>query len=111
MGATMEMRNKFNARPLVHDGIRFASHAEAKRYFQLCFLRKIGALDELVVHPAFDLHVSGHRIGRYVADFSYRRDGRIVVEDVKSRPTMTALYRWKKRHLKAELGLEVTEVF
>lgn len=103
--------NKFNAKTLVHDGVRFASHAEAKRYFQLCFLRKIGALDELVVHPVFPLHVNGRLLGKYIADFSYRWDGRLVVEDVKSKPTMTPLYRWKRKHLKAELGLEVTEVF
>jgi hypothetical protein len=47
-----------------------------------------------------------------VADFRYRQgpQGILVVEDVKSKPTMTAIYRWKKRHMLAQYGIQITEV-
>jgi hypothetical protein len=50
-------------------------------------------------------------IGYCCADFRYcRRDGEIVVEDVKSEPTKTPLYRWKKKHVEAQYRITVREI-
>ena len=49
--------------------------------------------------------------GTYSPDFQYQVDGELVVEDVKGRATLTTLYRWKKRHMMAEHGIEVREVY
>ncbi len=54
--------------------------------------------------------MNGVIVCRYVADFVYIRDGRRVIEDVKSSFTkMLPVYRLKKRLL-AAVGLEINEV-
>ena len=48
---------------------------------------------------------------RYRADFTYReRDGRLVVEDVKSKPTRTREYLIKRKLMKERRGIDITEV-
>jgi hypothetical protein len=115
--------HKYRAQPTVSDGIRFASKAESRRYQELKLLEKAGEIKELELQPKFPLSVpwyQGHNnavIGTYLADFRYFRRSRQkgygtawkhVVEDVKG--FKTPLYRWKKKHVEAQYGLEITEV-
>jgi hypothetical protein len=59
----------------------------------------------------FPVKVNGVIVCRYVADFVFIRDGRRVVEDVKSAFTKTLpMYRLKKRLVRAALGIEISEV-
>lgn len=103
---------KYRAIPTSVDNILFASRREANRYFELKVLQKAGEISDLVCHPSFPLVVKGTKVSTYVADFSYRnRNGELVVEDVKSKPTMTPTYRLKKRLLQALEGITVREVF
>ena len=46
----------------------------------------------------------------YIADFSYREDGKLVIEDTKSEATKTPLYRLKKRLVAEKYGIEIKEV-
>jgi len=100
------------------DGIKFDSKAEAKRYQSLKLLLLAGEITDLEMHPKYALHVSDYEtgepvlIGRYIGDFSYfTKDGEFVLEDVKSPITRKhPLYRWKKKHVKAEYGVEIVEV-
>lgn len=69
----------------------FDSQAEADRYMELRCMEKAGLIIHLECHPHFDLipsqKVPGQqtfRPHRYTADFSYYRDGELIVEDVKS---------------------------
>lgn len=87
----------------------FPSRKEARRYEDLLLMQKAGAISGLVTHPRFPLTAAGAHIGDYIADFQYYERGQRVVEDVKSPPTRTALYRWKIKHLKAQYGIEVRE--
>lgn len=105
--------NKFGARRTQVDGIWFDSGAEADRYATLKLLERGGEIRDLALQPAFDLHApGGGLVGQYRADFAYTRtaDGARVVEDVKSKPTITALFRWKKKHMLAEHGITIIEV-
>lgn len=103
---------KYRNTPVVVDGIRFDSQAEAIRYAELMLLAHAGEISALELQPVFVLHASGTRIGTYRADFQYAdRAGQRVVEDVKSPATKTPLYRWKVKHLLAEHGIRVTEVY
>jgi hypothetical protein len=102
--------NKYHAEPVTIDGYRFASKAEGRRYEVLRLREKAGEITNLEVHPAFDLHVEGVKIGRYCSDFSYREGEEQVVEDVKSGPTRTREFKRTKKHLKAEYGIEIEEV-
>ena len=121
---TGKRRSKFNAQRVTVDNIRFDSKKEAKRYGELKLLEKAGQIHDLRVQPRFSLDVGttyAAKIGEYRGDFQYCEcesacnGGRCTfsllrVEDVKSPPTRTALYRWKVKHLKAQYGIEVKEV-
>jgi len=118
-------RSKYNAVKTVVDGITFDSKAEARRYGELRFLEKAGEIWDLTIQPVFPLRVvsttgtvSGAAkalagtckdvIGKYYGDFQYHdRTGR-VVEDVKG--FKTPLYRWKKKHVEAQYGIQIREI-
>lgn len=109
----LKTRSKYHAKATTIDGIRFDSKAEARRYQQLCILEKVGEISELERQPVFDLLVSDfvHRpvkVGVYRADFRYKANGRLVVEDVKGIRTTT--YRLKKKMVEAQYGIQITEV-
>lgn len=103
-------RSKYNAQPTMANGIRFASRREFERWTRLVLADRSGEISNLRLQVAYPLVVNGQKIGSYVADFVYVRDGREVVEDVKSEPTKTAVYRLKKRLMRACHGIEITEV-
>lgn len=110
--------SKYRAQPTMSHGIRFHSKREAARYAELLLLEKAGEISDLTLQPAFDLKVVGGfvkdiitTIGKYSADFRYfdYSSNTWVIEDVKSPPTKTPIYRWKVKHLKAQYGIEVKE--
>ena len=75
-----------------------------QRYLFLREKEANGAIERLAVHPSFDLlpafvDVDGKKWRgiRYEADFSYRRDGRLVVEDFKG--VETPVFRLKRKLL------------
>lgn len=92
------------------DGFKFASGKESRRYSTLKLMERAGEIEALEVHPVYPLSVNGVKIGKIIPDFRYRRAGQVVVEDVKSKPTITSIFRWKARHLLAEHGLKVEVV-
>ena len=72
-------------------GHEFDSKAEAGRYLELRQQLKDGEIQSLVLQPEFDLipigripHEKTLRAHKYTADFQYIRNGKLVVEDVKS---------------------------
>jgi ribosomal protein S8 len=67
------------------DGIKFHSKAEATRYSQLKILERSGYITDLELQPKYTFpvkYLSGRTI-TYAADFRYKEDGTLVVEDVK----------------------------
>jgi hypothetical protein len=111
--------SKYRAVPTVVDGVRFASKKEARRYSELKLLEKAGEISELRLQPRYHLTVKGVKLGEYRGDFSYveradlfqhgdRRGGFFVIEDTKG--FRTELYRWKRKHMLAEYGIEIREV-
>ena len=116
---TPKKPSKYRNRKTVLDGITFDSEREASRYQELKVLAARGVIEDFRHQAPFVL-APGVRFSdekrakpalRYVADFSYRIDGRLVVEDVKSRVTAGAAAYRIKRHLMLSVhGIEVTEV-
>jgi hypothetical protein len=110
--------SKYKAQPTVIDNIRFASKAEARRYMELKLLVRAGEIKELELQPKFPLYVTRrrggdlHKVCDYIADFRYRQgpNGVLVIEDVKSKPTKTAVYRLKKKMFESQYGIQITEV-
>lgn len=99
--------NKFRAVKTDTEDGRFDSKMELRRWYVLKDLEKAGEISGLLRQVSFTLNVNGRKLGKYVADFTYTRDGKEVVEDVKG--VLTPLYRWKKKHLKAEYGISILE--
>jgi len=130
VGGLVAPRSKYNAKPMVVDGIRFDSTKEARRYSELRLLEKAGQIRDLETQPKFPIDVvqlwqdgrwtwaTGKpapdliQCGVFTADFRYFDVGlnRVVIEDVKSRPTKTTAYRLRKRIVEAIHGVTITEV-
>lgn len=105
----MKRSHKYKAKSVTTDEGYFASTAEYLRWGELVTLAKYGAISDLRRQVEFVLHAPGGEVvGKYVGDATYRENGELVVEDVKG--FATELYRWKKRHLKAEYGIEIREI-
>ena len=106
--------------PVTQSGavLHFDSQKEARRYDFLIERVRRGEIGDLRLQVDFTLQeaytdAEGRRVRaiRYKADFTYReRDGGLVVEDVKSRPTRTKEYSIKKKMLKDRFGIDITEV-
>ena len=110
---------KYRNQKVTIDGITFDSKREAGRYQELKALAARNLIEDLRHQVPFEL-APGVRFSdekrakpalRYVADFAYKLDGRLVVEDVKSAITAkAAAYRIKRHLMLAVHGIEVQEV-
>lgn len=89
------------------DGRMFDSKLEARRYSELRAMVEAGEIADLQCQVAFPIEIGGMRICRYVADFTYVRDGGRIVEDAKG--VLTREYRLKKKLMAAVLGVEIVE--
>jgi hypothetical protein len=105
-------RNKFGAKSYTDaDGTFHASRAEGRRWHELKLMHRAGRITNLIHQPCFDLTVNGVLIARYRADAEYiDAEGKRVIEDVKSKPTMTATYRIKRKLMAALHGITITEI-
>jgi hypothetical protein len=107
-------------------GEKFDSGGERDRYAELLALEAAGAITALkrsvpfVLAPACDLGETQVRKGkvirrtkpalRYIADFTYREDGVLVVEDFKSDITRKQpVYRIKKHLMRTVHGILIRE--
>ena len=73
------------------DGIKFDSKAEYKRYTELKLFERVKNISDLELQVKFELQpsfVDGQGIKQraitYVADFVYKENNKIIVEDLKS---------------------------
>lgn len=76
-------KNKFGAKRVEIDGLKFSSLKEGGRYRTLKLMRDIGEISGLNTQKSYDLMVEGKKIGVYRADFVYEKDGKTHIEDVK----------------------------
>ena len=113
-------RNKYGARKVEIDGIKFDSQAESRRYLVLKDMQERGEIQDLSVHPKYDLQAPfvtrrGKKVRgiTYTADFLYTMGRKVIVEDVKGgRATQTAAFRIKAKLFQKQypwLEFEVVE--
>lgn len=97
--------NKYGNKKVVVDGHPFDSKREARRYKELKLLERAGKIKDLELQPKFELiptvrteHETLYKVS-YYADFRYVdcNSGKVIVEDVKSKGTITSVYKLKKR--------------
>lgn len=126
---------KYKNKQITVDGIPFDSKKEARRYLELRRQEEAGEIEQLERQTVFELipaqykyfaryGKSGRRLkdGKrcveqkcvYVADFTYLRDGELVVEDVKGyRDPKSAGYAKfviKRKLMLERYGVEIKEV-
>ena len=106
-------KHKYFATRTEVDGIWFDSKAEGKKYSELVILQRVGKIANLKVHPVFPIIVNEIKICDFIPDFSFMdlEKGEPVILDVKSRPTLTPMYRLKKKLFIALYRRTVTEEF
>jgi hypothetical protein len=95
--------------PTTVGGVRFHGAGEAKRYGELQWLEKDGAITGLARQVPFDLDVNGVHVTEYRADFTYLEKGKTerTVEDWKG--WSNPVYEFKKRLLLALHGIVIKE--
>ena len=104
-------RLKYNNVKKEVDGKKFDSTKESKRYLELKSMVERGEISELHEQVKFTFAHNGVKICSYIADFTYNKDGKEVVEDVKSEMTKKLpVYKMKKKMMVAFFGIEINEV-
>ena len=121
--------NKYHNNKVVVDGQYFDSQKEARRFRELKLMESAGMIHGLTRQKKYVLipaqrepdtvgkrggKIKGKLIERecaYYADFCYYdRDGREVVEDVKSPATRTEQYKIKRKLMMYVHGIQIVEV-
>ena len=110
-------RSKYGNRKCTLDGISFDSVKEMNHYCDLKYLLLAGEISDLEVHKPFELQptfvdANGKRVRPiiYEADFVYKdKEGKMIIEDVKSKATKTPAYNIKKKMM-AYKGLMIREI-
>lgn len=106
--------SKYGNKKVLIDGIKFDSIAEGNRYKELKLMQRAGIIKELELQPKFLLQESFKKNGKtyrkveYIADFQYKENGKVVIEDVKGKETdifklKHKLFEYKYRDLELKL--------
>ena len=79
------MKNKYNARKAVYDGIKFDSEFELKCWIYLEELVKEGRINNLQRQVKFEIIPANsvYRAVNYVSDFTFYVDNEYIVADAK----------------------------
>jgi hypothetical protein len=120
------MLNKYYAKKVECDGIKFDSKKEANRYRELMLLERAGKIKNLQMQVKYELipsqkDISGRVVERaviYIADFVYMDIStpvhRLIVEDIKgyrnTKGGAYALYAIKRKLMLYKYGIRITEV-
>lgn len=124
--------NKYRNKKVVVDGMVFDSRKELRRWQELLTLQRQGLISNLQRQFEFELipnqydveerysEKTGKRLQDkqklverkvcYVADFAYRENGKLVVEDTKSPATRTKDYIIKRKLLLYIFGIKIKEI-
>jgi len=100
--------NKYRAIPTTIDGIIFASKREAARYAELKIMQKAWLITDLQLQPTYQIVINGIKVCKVKLDFSYSKNGALIVEDVKG--VDTPVSRLKRKLVKAMHGVDVVIV-
>lgn len=110
----MLKKNKYNAKKVIVDNLKFDSKRESNRYLYLKMLQQQGLITNLELQKVFEILPGNDKFSRitYKADFVYIQDGETVVEDAKGYRKGTAYYLFtiKRKMLYASHGLVIKEV-
>ena len=127
----MIKRSKYGNRKVIIEGINFDSEREAKRYLILKDYQNKGDISDLKLQVVYELipairelktvvlktktiqkEVTIQQAITYRCDFTYVKNEKLIVEDVKISPKMLPPeYKLKKKLLRYVHGIDIREVF
>lgn len=114
----VKTRSKYKNQEVLVNEIKFDSKKEAKRYQELLLMQRAGLITDLkrqvsyILVPAFNLNKKRYRSMSYIADFTYKQDGKEIVEDVKASKTyQTDVYKIKRKLMAYIYGIEIKETY
>lgn len=126
--------SKYGNKKVTFNGIKFDSKKEAERYKFLLMMKNAGEITDLELQKRFEIIPSqyeevetgevykrGDKKGQpktkkkcfeqsvvYVADFAYKKNGQLVVEDTKG--MLTPDYIIKRKLMLYILGIKISEI-
>jgi len=104
-------KSKYGNVKSVADGKTFDSTKEKNRYLELKQMEARGEISELHEQVTFKFAHNDIKICSYIADFTYNKNGKEVVEDVKSEMTRKLpAYRIKCKLMKAFYNIDIKEI-
>lgn len=110
-------RAKYGNQKVEYQGQKYDSKKELNRSMELEKLQNLGLIKDLQKQVPFELQPKFKFLGKtirainYVADFVYKENGELVVEDVKSPITRkNPVYKLKKKMMMYIHGIEIKEV-
>lgn len=114
--AASKYHNRKTTRVIDGNRVLFDSQREAHRWDELVLLQRAGKISDLERQVRYRLvpaqyDQAGKLIEKpcdYIADFVYRQDGRVVVEDAKGR--RTDAYVIKRKLMLRVFGIRIVEV-
>jgi hypothetical protein len=93
---------KYRNQKTVANGRTYDSKKEAKDAFYLRMRERAGEISDLQEQVTFKIEHNGVKICKYIADFTFMENGKLVVKDTKSEFTKKLpVYRLKKKLLLA----------
>ena len=105
---------KYHNRKVSINGETFDSRKEANRWAELKLLQRAGKISDLNRQVHYQLipsqYENGHLLERgvsYIADFVYKEDGKLVVEDAKG--MRTDAYIIKRKLMLSVYGIRIKE--
>ena len=109
----LKKESKYHNQKVELDGILFDSKREAHRWIELKYMERAKLITDLKRQVPFELIPAygkrpGERAIKYIADFTYFENGKMVVEDAKG--VKTDVYKIKKRIMRWRYGIEIKEV-
>lgn len=106
---------KYGNKKVIVDGIAFDSKKEANRWCKLRDYEKAGIISDLERQVEYGLipsqRINGKVVERactYIADFRYKENGEVIVEDTKG--FRTADYIIKRKLMLWRYGIRIKEV-
>lgn len=88
------------------DGQWFDSKGESERYVVLKIKQSNGKIEGLRCQVPFELPVPGEKTTTYFADFVYKEDGVLIVEDYKG-IILTEVFKRKRKLMMKIYGIKI----
>lgn len=102
--STIDKKPKYGAKKCEYGGITFDSQKERDRYIELLTLERQNKISNLqrqipfILQDEFEFDGKKIRAIKYITDFVYTENGKIIVEDVKSEITRKdKVYQLKRK--------------